>query len=166
MHPVRKQRLIMAIFIVVFATIAVGLISFALRENINFFYPPSKIAKGEVPEGATIRAGGCVVPGSIERSKLDLGVKFLLTDGEADLAVRYTGILPDLFKEGEAAVVNGKMQGDVFAATQVLAKHDENYTPPEVAEAVAMANASAETGTEHQASCVGIMMNGNKVSMK
>lgn len=161
MHPVRKQRLMLVLFIVVFVAIAVGLIGFALRENINFFYPPSKLVNGQVPKGATIRAGGCVVPGSVVRSKTDLGVVFIITDGIADLPVRFNGILPDLFKEGEAAVVNGKMDGKTFAATQVLAKHDENYTPPEVAEA--MAAASAETGTEHQASCIGMMMSGNKM---
>ncbi|MCV6625032.1 MAG: cytochrome c maturation protein CcmE [Cellvibrionaceae bacterium] len=160
MHPVRKQRLIIVLFIVVFTSLAVGLMMFALRENINLFYPPSKLVTADAPEGINIRAGGCVVPGSVARSKTDLSVQFDITDGAADLAVRYTGILPDLFAEGEAVVLNGKLPNKVFMAEQVLAKHDENYTPPEVAEA--MAQASAETGTGHQASCEGMDMSGNK----
>lgn len=150
MHPVRKQRLILVVFIVVFASLAVGLMAFALRENINLFYPPSKIVAGEAPLNTRIRAGGCVLPGSIKRSTEDLSVMFLLTDGAAELAVSYTGILPDLFSEGEAAVVNGMLSGDgVFMATEVLAKHDETYTPPEVADAM--------QGTdEHQKTCEGM----------
>lgn len=160
MHPVRKQRLMIVLFIVVFASVAVGLMAFALRQNINLFYPPSKLINGEAPEGVNIRAGGCVVPGSISRSKTDLAVSFAITDGKGDVTVKYTGILPDLFSEGEAAVVNGQMKGGIFMAEQVLAKHDENYTPVEVAEA--MADASAKTGTSHQASCDGMDMSGNK----
>lgn len=160
MHPVRKQRLFIVLFIVVFASLAVALMVFALRDNINLFYPPSKLANGEAPDGVNIRAGGCVVPGSIKRSTTDLAVRFVITDGSGDVTVQYTGILPDLFGEGEAAVVNGQLDNGIFMAEQVLAKHDENYTPPEVAEA--MANASAETGTSHQATCEGMDMSGNK----
>lgn len=150
MHPVRKQRLIMVLFIVVFASVAVGLMAYALRENINLFYPPSKIAAGEAPVDTRIRAGGCVLPGKVQRASDSLDVNFLITDGAATVAVHYTGILPDLFAEGEAVVVNGKLNGDgVFMATEVLAKHDETYTPPEVAEA--MQNAG-----EHQKTCEGM----------
>jgi cytochrome c-type biogenesis protein CcmE len=134
MHPVRKQRLILVIAGVIASSIAVGLIVYAMRENINLFYPPSKIAAGEVPHNRTIRGGGCVKPGSIVRSKESLDINFILTDGNADVPVRFSGILPDLFAEGEAAVVNGKIDDKgVFNAEQVLAKHDETYTPPEVA---------------------------------
>ncbi|GAA5317669.1 MAG: cytochrome c maturation protein CcmE [Candidatus Pelagadaptatus aseana] len=151
MHPVRKQRLIMVLFIVVFASVAVGLMAFALRENINLFYPPSAIAHGQAPIDKRIRAGGCVLPGKVVRSKDSLDVSFLITDGASNVEVRYTGILPDLFAEGEAVVVNGQVTGDgVFMATEVLAKHDETYTPPEVAEAMQQA------GGEHQASCDGV----------
>lgn len=150
MHPVRKQRLIMVLFIVVFASLAVGLITYALRENINLFYPPSKIVTGEAPVEKRIRAGGCVLPGEVKRASDSLDVSFLITDGAASVEVQYTGILPDLFSEGEAVVVNGMLNGDgVFMATEVLAKHDETYTPPEVAEA--MANAG-----EHQKTCEGM----------
>ncbi len=134
MHPVRKQRLILIIAGVVASSIAVGLIVYAMRENINLFYPPSKIAAGDVPHNRTIRGGGCVKPGSIVRAKDSLDINFILTDGTADVPVKFSGILPDLFAEGEAAVVNGKIDDKgVFIAEQVLAKHDENYTPPEVA---------------------------------
>lgn len=150
MHPVRKQRLIMVVFIVVFASVAVGLMTFALRENINLFYPPSKIVAGEAPLETRIRAGGCVLPGSVNRDNESLEVSFLITDGGADLQVSYSGILPDLFSEGEAVVVNGMLNGDgVFMASQVLAKHDETYTPPEVAESV-------QDATEHAKTCEGM----------
>ncbi|WP_317929257.1 cytochrome c maturation protein CcmE [Halioxenophilus sp. WMMB6] len=147
MHAVRKQRLFLVLFIVIFASAAVGLLVFALRENINLFYPPSKIVAGEAPIDKHIRAGGCVLPGTVKRSTTDLGVSFLITDGAANVEVHYSGILPDLFAEGEAAVVTGSVNGDgIFMATQVLAKHDENYTPPEVAD-------MAGDGVEHQAIC-------------
>ncbi len=152
MHPIRKQRLLLIVFIVVFSSIAVLLMTYALRENINLFYPPSKIVSGEVPVNTRIRGGGCVVAGSVVRSQTDLRVDFRITDGTAEVPVTYTGILPDLFAEGEAAVVTGKLNtAGVFEATQVLAKHDENYMPPEVAEA--MAEASEQSGTEHQMTC-------------
>ena len=134
MHPVRKQRLILIIVGVLATTIAVGLVVYAMRENINLFYPPSKIAAGEVPHNRTIRGGGCVKPGSVSRSKQNLDVSFIITDGLAEVPVIFSGILPDLFAEGEAAVINGKIDDKgIFKADQVLAKHDENYTPPEVA---------------------------------
>ncbi len=134
MHPVRKQRLILVIAGVLFSSIAIGLIVYAMRENINLFYPPSKIVKGEAPHNRTIRGGGCVKPGSVVRATDSLDIKFILTDGTGDVPVKFSGILPDLFAEGEAAVVNGKIDDQgVFNAEQVLAKHDETYTPPEVA---------------------------------
>ena len=150
MHPVRKQRLIIVLFIVVFSSLAIGLMAYALRENINLFYPPSKIAAGDVPHNTRIRAGGCVKPGRVSRASDTLLVNFVITDGSADVPVTYSGILPDLFAEGEAAVVNGVVNmAGVFEATEVLAKHDENYTPPEVAEAM-------KDKGEHQASCKGM----------
>ncbi len=148
MHPVRKQRLFLVLFIVVFSSIAILLMTYALRENINLFYPPSKIVAGEAPIERTIRAGGCVLAGTVTRSTKNLDVSFRITDGAADMQVNYNGILPDLFAEGEAVVVNGKLsQAGEFNATEVLAKHDENYMPPEVAEAM------KEAGTLHQETC-------------
>ena len=148
MHPARKQRLYIVLFIVVFSSIAILLMTYALRENINLFYPPSKVAAGEAPIGRTIRAGGCVITGSVVRSTQNLDVSFGITDGAADMTVHYSGILPDLFAEGEAVVVNGKLdESGEFNATEVLAKHDENYMPPEVAEAMQAA------GGQHQDTC-------------
>ncbi|WP_461482133.1 cytochrome c maturation protein CcmE [Porticoccus sp.] len=145
MHPVRRQRLFLVIFIIAVASVAVGLMSFALRENINLFYPPANIVSGEAPKGVRIRAGGMVVDGSIKRADDSLFVSFLITDGEADVEVHYTGILPDLFAESQAAVVMGELNGDgVFLASEVLAKHDENYTPPEVADAMDAAHQRAQ----------------------
>lgn len=135
MHPVRRQRLTLVLLIVVASTLLIGLIVYALRMNFNMFYPPAKIIAGEAPIEKTIRAGGCVVPGSIVRATDSLTVRFSVTDGKATLPVTYTGILPDLFDEGEAAVLTGKLREDsVFVATEVLAKHDETYTPAEVSD--------------------------------
>jgi len=150
MHPVRKQRLMIVIFIVVFSSIAVGLMAYALRENINLFYPPSKIAAGEVPHNTRIRAGGCVKPGSVVRASDTLDIHFVITDGAADVKVNFTGILPDLFAEGEAAVINGVVtETGEINASEVLAKHDEKYVPPEVAESV-------KDTEKHQESCKGM----------
>jgi cytochrome c-type biogenesis protein CcmE len=152
MHPIRKQRLLLVIAGVVITSIAVGLMVYAMRENINLFYPPGKIASGEVPHNRNIRGGGCVKPGSVVRSKENLDVSFIITDGTANVPVVFSGILPDLFAEGEAAVINGVIdEKGVFKAEQVLAKHDEKYTPPEVADA--MKDKAKETGESHQASC-------------
>lgn len=137
MHPVRKQRLLTVLFIVVASTIGIGLIVYSLNDNMNMFYPPSKILAGEVPDGKRVRAGGCVVPGSIKRDEKTLKVAFNVTDGGATLPVTYEGILPDLFAEGEAAVLTGAMDSGIFVASKVLAKHDETYMPREVSDTLA-----------------------------
>lgn len=152
MHPVRKQRLLVVIGIVVVSSVAIGLVTYALRDNMNLFYPPSQIMAGQVPLNKTIRAGGCVVPGSVVKASDSLQVRFKVSDGMAVLPVIYEGILPDLFGEGEAAVLTGQQQDSgTFAATRVLAKHDENYTPPEVAEA--MRQKPLNGNEDHTASC-------------
>lgn len=141
MHPVRKQRLKMVLLIVVAASVAVGLVTYALRENINLFYTPSQIASGEAPEGVRMRAGGMVVEGSVKRAPDSLFVEFEVTDGAETIWVQHTGILPDLFAEGEAVVATGQIDNKrIFQASEVLAKHDENYTPPEVADAMKTAH--------------------------
>lgn len=138
MHPVRKQRLWIVIAIVIASTLVIGLSTFAMRNYADFFYPVNKITSGEAPRNKSIRAGGCVVPGTIVAAKDRLHTEFVITDGIAQLKVVYDGLLPDIFGEGEAAVVNGKVGDDgVMVASQVLAKHDENYVPPEVAETMA-----------------------------
>ena len=145
MHPIRKQRLQMVILIVVAASLVVGLIAFMIGQNANYFYTPAQIAAGEAPQSVNIRAGGMVVDGSVVRSPDSLDVRFTVTDGMATLDVQYGGILPDLFAEGEAAIASGKLDEYlVLQANEVLAKHDENYTPPEVAEAMNAAHESKQ----------------------
>ncbi len=137
MHPIRKQRLIIVLFIVLGASVAVGLVSFALRSNINLFYPPVDIVAGKAPIGKKIRAGGMVLTGSVKRAADSLRTEFVVTDYKANVTVVYEGILPDLFSEGEGVVAAGELdEGGVFYATEVLAKHDENYMPPEVKDAI------------------------------
>ena len=137
MHPIRKQRLYLVVFIVVFSSAAVGLMVYALSGNINLFYPPAEVAAGNAPVGQSLRVGGMVVEGSIKRSDTSLQVEFQLTDYQATVPVVFEGILPDLFGEGQGAVAAGKLnEQGVLLASEVLAKHDENYMPPEVAEAL------------------------------
>ncbi len=137
MHPVRKQRLIIVLCIVVFSSAAIGLIAYAMRGNINLFFSPAQVAAGEAPIGQAIRVGGMVVDGSVQRSSDSLAVRFQVTDYQAVVDVVYEGILPDLFDEGEGAVAAGTLNAQgVLEASEVLAKHDENYMPPEVAEAL------------------------------
>ncbi|KZZ58139.1 cytochrome c biogenesis protein CcmE [Oleiphilus sp. HI0125] len=137
MHPKRKQRLLIICFLVCGLSVAIGLAMYALSENINLFYNPTEISEGKAPEGVKIRAGGMVREGSVSRSEDDLTVKFVLTDYVADVEVNYTGILPDLFREGQGIVALGRINNEgVLIADEVLAKHDENYMPPEVAEAL------------------------------
>ncbi len=145
MHPVRKQRLIIVLFILFGASVAVALTTFALRENINLFYAPADIAAGKAPTDQRIRAGGMVLEDSVVRDPDSLRVEFVVTDYAATVPVVFTGILPDLFAEGEGVVATGKLDADgVFQASEVLAKHDENYMPPEVQDAVDAAAASME----------------------
>lgn len=147
MHPQRKQRLLIILFILAVAGLAAGLLGYALKENINLFYPPAEIAAGNAPVGKSMRAGGMVKEGSVLRASDSLKTQFVVTDFSADVTVEYEGILPDLFAEGEGVVVSGKLaENGVFYATEVLAKHDETYMPPEVSDALEKSAASrAET---------------------
>jgi cytochrome c-type biogenesis protein CcmE len=143
MHPQRKQRLLIIIFILIVAGLAAGLLGYVLKENINLFYPPADIAAGKAPVGKTIRAGGMVQEGSVQRASDSLKIRFVVTDYSAVVTVEYEGILPDLFAEGEGVVASGKLGEDgVFYASEVLAKHDENYMPPEVSDALEKSAAS------------------------
>jgi cytochrome c-type biogenesis protein CcmE len=109
----------------------------AFQKNLLYFYAPTQIAAGEAPKGATIRAGGLVEAGSVRRDGQSLAVRFSISDGNARASVSYEGILPDLFREGQGVIAVGKLGADgVFRATEVLAKHDENYMPPEVADSL------------------------------
>jgi cytochrome c-type biogenesis protein CcmE len=121
---------------VVGCTIATGLALLALQENINLFFSPSQIVEGTAPSNTTIRLGGMVVAGSVQRGD-NLGVTFVLTDFAEQVTVAYEGILPDLFREGQGIVTQGKLDSTGrFVAEQVLAKHNETYMPPEVNDAL------------------------------
>lgn len=137
MNPKRKKRLMIVLFIVAGVGVSVGLTLYALSQNINLFYSPTQIAKGEAPLNTRIRAGGMVVEGSVIRDPKSLKVEFAVTDFENSVPIVYSGILPDLFREGQGIVAQGEMDAEgKLQAVEVLAKHDENYMPPEVAEAL------------------------------
>ncbi|MDG0980690.1 MAG: cytochrome c maturation protein CcmE [Halieaceae bacterium] len=137
MHPKRKKRLIVVLAVVVLSSLGIGLVTYGLRGNINLFYPPADVIAGKAPVGQSIRVGGMVVEGSIQRSDNSLDVRFEVTDYAGTVPVLYSGILPDLFGEGQGVVAAGKLDKlGIFVADEVLAKHDENYMPPEVAEAL------------------------------
>jgi cytochrome c-type biogenesis protein CcmE len=145
MHPKRKKKLILVLLMLTGVGLIVGLVLYALSQNINLFFPPSDIAQGKAPYEKRIRAGGMVREGSVVRSPDSLLVTFVLTDYAHDVTVSYEGILPDLFREGQGIVAQGKLQPNgVFVADEVLAKHDENYMPPEVTEAINQANDMGE----------------------
>lgn len=147
MTPKRRQRLFVLLGLTALAAIAVGLTLYALRSNINLFFSPAQIAAGEAPIERQIRAGGMVKQGSVERDTQTLDVSFVVTDYDDDLRVVYSGILPDLFREGQGVVVIGQLDGEgTLHAEQVLAKHDENYMPPEVAAAL---RASGKTPADY-----------------
>jgi cytochrome c-type biogenesis protein CcmE len=137
MTPKRRQKLFVVLGLVSLAAIAVGLTLYALRSNINLFFSPVQIAAGDAPFDRQIRAGGMVREGSVDRDRDSLEVTFTVTDYVDDLEVRYSGILPDLFREGQGVVVVGELQPEGWlSADQVMARHDENYMPPEVAQAL------------------------------
>ncbi|UYF99139.1 MULTISPECIES: cytochrome c maturation protein CcmE [unclassified Halomonas] len=137
MTPKRQQRLFALLGLVVLAAVALGLTLYALRANINLFFSPVQIAMGEAPLERQIRAGGLVKEGSVARDPQSLDVDFVVTDYVEEVEVFYSGILPDLFREGQGVVVVGELQRDGrIRADKVLARHDENYMPPEVAKAL------------------------------
>ena len=124
--------------------IAAYLVLNAFQSNLVFFFSPTQVAAGEAPTGKSFRIGGLVKDGSIKREPDGVTLRFVVTDTEQDMVVAYKGILPDLFREGKGAVAQGKLGGDgIFLASEVLAKHDENYMPPEAAHAVGDAQARA-----------------------
>ena len=137
MNPLRKQRLYALIAVLIGSLLATWLVVSALSENMNLFYSPSEILEADIDENALIRAGGMVKQGSIEKSKDSLNVRFTVTDYQNELIINYEGILPDLFDENAGVVVRGNLKTDgSFKAIEVLAKHDENYMPPEVAKLI------------------------------
>lgn len=132
----KKQRRIQVIALAAVALIgATGLVGYAMQDGINYFRSPSQVMTEPPSEGETFRIGGLVVEGSIQRGQ-GTEVGFSVTDTNATVPVRYTGILPDLFGEGQGMIALGSMEGDTFVATEVLAKHDETYMPKEVMDAL------------------------------
>lgn len=132
----KKQRRIQVIALAAVALLgATGLIGYAMRDGINFFRSPTQVMEDPPRESETFRIGGLVVEGSIQRGQ-GTEVSFAVTDTNATVPVRYTGILPDLFAEGQGMIALGRMEGDTFVATEVLAKHDETYMPKEVVDAL------------------------------
>lgn len=137
MNPVRRQRLLLILLLLAGVGLATTLALFALKENINHYFSPNQMANGEAPIGQRIRGGGIVVPGSLARNPDDLTVTFKMETGGTEVEVVYTGILPDLFREGQGIVGTGKLDKNRrFIADELLAKHDENYMPPEVQDAI------------------------------
>jgi cytochrome c-type biogenesis protein CcmE len=136
MKPRQKRFLFIAVAVVGVA-LAVGLILYALRGNVNLYFTPTQVFNNEVPQGRSFRIGGLVQEGSVKREPDGLSVSFVITDTHKSIPVVYKGILPDLFKEGKGVVAQGKVEaGGVMRAEEVLAKHDENYMPPEATDAL------------------------------
>ena len=137
MTPVRRQRLILILLMVAGVATAATFALKAFNENLMYFFSTTEVAEGKAPKDAKFRLGGMVVEGSINRPDKGIMVRFDLTDYSKQVTVEYSGILPDLFREGQGIVANGRLNKDnVFVAEEVLAKHDENYMPPEVADSL------------------------------
>jgi cytochrome c-type biogenesis protein CcmE len=145
MNAVRKRRMLFVLALVGAVAIATVLVTMALQRNVAYLYTPNEVLKGQAGaqslEGKTrFRLGGMVAAGSFKRSEGSMEARFNVTDGDAELPVSYTGILPDLFREKQAVVATGTMRDGVFVAEQVLAKHDETYVPKEVADKMGLAH--------------------------
>ena len=152
MNPIRRRRLLWVVALVIAAAIAATLVAMALQRNVAYLYTPNEVISGEagaeVKSGqARFRLGGMVAEGSIERIDGTLESHFTVTDGDALMPVTYTGILPDLFREKQAVIATGRMDGDRFVAEEVLAKHDETYMPKEVADKMGMAHQKHDVDT-------------------
>ena len=128
----KNQRLILVASALVALVIAALLAMIGLRNQASFFYTPADIAAGKASDGKAARLGGMVEKGSVRREADGVTIHFVLTDGKAETPVTFRGIVPDLFREGSGAVAEGRMQSGIFAADQILAKHDERYMPPEL----------------------------------
>jgi len=143
--PARKKRLFFIVFLVAGVTLAAGFAMYAFNQNLMFYFSPTDVKQGKAPVDKLFRMGGMVVEGTFKKEPKTLKVHFDLTDYEKTVSVEYEGILPDLFREGQGIISRGKLntQG-VFIAEEVLAKHDENYMPPEVAESLEKAKKKLE----------------------
>ena len=148
MNSTQKKRLGLIAGGLIICGAAAALVVNAFEENLVFFFSPSQVAAHEAPEGRAFRIGGFVQEGSVQRQKDGVTVRFEVTDTAHTVPVTYKGSLPDLFKEGKGVVAQGKLQNGVFVADQVLAKHDENYMPPEAEKAVQDAHKKARAMKE------------------
>lgn len=145
----RHKRIAMIAGGVAALGIAAALVLSAFQKNLVFFFTPSQVAANEAPQGRTFRIGGLVEPGSVKRQADGVTVQFIVTDTAKNIPVLYRGILPDLFREGKGVVTQGRLAEDgVFRASEVLAKHDENYMPPEAAEALKQARAANQKAAQ------------------
>ena len=132
----RHKRFMWVALGLLVVAVAVGLVLRAFNSNLVFFFTPTDVAQKKAPQDRAFRLGGLVTAGTVKRDPNGLTVRFDVTDTAQSIPVSYTGILPDLFKEGKGVVAQGKLEGGEFVASEVLAKHDENYMPPEAAEAL------------------------------
>ena len=153
MNPQRRRRLVLVLLLVLASGAVTALVAMALQRNVAYLYTPVEVLRGDAGERARFRLGGMVEKNSFKREEGSLESRFLVTDGDALLEVSYTGLLPDLFREHQAVVATGRMEGDTFVAEQVLARHDETYVPKEVADKMGLAHdrhgvqTPADTGT-------------------
>ncbi|MEJ2396020.1 MAG: cytochrome c maturation protein CcmE [Candidatus Thiodiazotropha sp.] len=149
MNPIRKKRLTLIGLMVAGIAVAAWLALNAFDENLMFFFSPSEVAEGKAPTAHPFRIGGLVATDSVKRKEDGLTTSFTVTDNAKSVTVEYTGILPDLFREGQGIVAMGQLNTEgVFVASEVLAKHDENYMPPEVAESLKTAHDEGVAGTQ------------------
>jgi cytochrome c-type biogenesis protein CcmE len=140
MRPVRKKRIILIALMVVGVGTAIGFALYAFNQNLMFYFSPTEVVEGKAPESSNIRLGGIVMEGSVKREPKSLLVSFDVTDGAETIKIEYEGILPDLFREGQVILAKGQLgKNKIFRASEVLAKHDENYMPREVAESLKQA---------------------------
>jgi len=147
--PTRKRRLIALLLILAGVGVASTVAFYSLQENMLYFQSPSDLAEQPIPPGRQFRLGGLVKPGSVNRAQDGLATRFVVTDGPGAVTVEYVGILPDLFREGQGVIARGALDNTgLFAASEVLAKHDENYMPPEVADALEETGHLMKSGDE------------------
>ena len=143
----RHRRIALIVAGVAGLAVAAGLVLSAFQQNLVFFFTPSQVVANEAPQGRAFRVGGMVETGSIKRQADGVTVNFVVTDTAKSISVAYKGVLPDLFREGKGVVTQGRLENGVFVASEVLAKHDENYMPPEAAEAMKKGQAINQKAT-------------------
>ncbi len=143
----RRMRLLAVVAIVAGVAAAAALAMLAFEDNLLYFYNPTQVKSGEAPDDRTFRIGGMVTQGSLQRTEGTLEIRFVVTDYRESIPVRYEGLLPDLFREGQGVIAHGRLtENGEFVADEVLAKHDENYMPPEVAESLQMPTPGRPSG--------------------